>query len=91
MISQDPRDDLQNWAIPDEDNKQKKLNFKQEKSNNGTFQKLKGHNKSGGGDWKSLFREVIKTDNGLKSIASTMATEEQKNQALISALSTSNS
>ena len=56
----------------------------------GKPQKRKANN-SGGNDWKSKFRKAIKTDQGLKSIMSIMATEERTNQALVSALVASNS
>ena len=66
--------------------KQKKLNFKPCRNKRGRPQKRKANNRSGGRNWKSKFDKEIKIDQGLKSIMSTMATEEQKNQALVSAL-----
>jgi len=43
-------------------------------------------NDKAGGNWKKKFKRAIKTDKGLKSIMSIMASEEQNNQALVSAL-----
>ena len=60
--------------------KQKKLNFKPDKNKRGRFQKCKANNVSGGSDWKSKFHKEIKTDQGLKSIMSTMAIEDRTNQ-----------
>ena len=71
-----------------EGTKEKKRNFKTDNRKRGKPQKRKANN-SGGKDWKSKFRKAIKTDSGLKSIMSIMATEEQTNQALVSALTAS--
>lgn len=70
--------------------KQKKLNFKPDRKKRERYQKRKA-NDSGGRDWKSKLCKAIKIDQGLKSIMLTMATEEQTNQALVSALAASNS
>ena len=65
--------------------KQKNLNVKTDRNKRGRPQKRKA-NDSGGKDWKSKFRKAMKIDQGLKSIMSIMATEEQTNKALVSAL-----
>ena len=52
-------------------------------------QKRKAYDKSGGDDWKSKILKVINTESDLKSIILTMATEEQKNQAIITEFSKS--
>ena len=70
--------------------KQKKLNFKPDRNKRGRPHKQKANN-SGGRDWKSKFRKAIKTNQGLKSIVSIMATEERTNQAIFLVLASSNS
>ena len=70
--------------------KEKRRKIKPDNRKRGKPQKRKANN-SGGKDWKSKFRKAIKTDQGLKSIISIMATEERTNQALVSALVASNS
>lgn len=68
----------------------KRKKFKTNNRERCTPQKRKANN-SGGKDWKTKFRKAIKTDQGLKSIMSIMATEERTNQVFVSALVTSNS
>ena len=70
--------------------KQKKLNLKPGQNKRRRPQKRKA-NDSGGKDQKPKFRKVIKTDQSLKSIMSTMATDEQTNQDLVLALVAFNS
>ena len=75
------------WLRIDEGRKQKKLKFKSNSMKKGQPQKHKANNKSVGGDCNTKFRKVIETNEGLKSVMSTMTNEEQTNLALISALS----
>ena len=60
--------------------KQKRKNFKPDYRQRGTPQKRKA-NDSDGKDWTSKFCNAIKTDHGLKSIMSMIATEERTDQA----------
>ena len=75
-LPQEKKDEIRNWLNTLEGIKQKRKNFKTDDRRRGKLQKRKANN-SGGNDWKSKFRKAIKTDQGLKSIISIMATEDR--------------
>ena len=89
--SKNQKDELSDQLRTEEGQKQKKLIFKSKLSKKGKNHKCKDYNTLGGVNEKIKFSKEIKTDNGLRLIISMMATKEQNNQALISALSTHNS
>ena len=64
--------------------KYKRLNFKSNDSKNGRNHTCKSDDIHNGGNWKSKFHKVIKTDKGLNSTMSTIATKEKSKQGLIS-------
>ena len=66
-----------------EGKKQKKLNFKIDRSKRGRPQKHKANDKSCGGNQNSKFYKAIKTDQDLKSIMLMIAGEDKTNLALI--------
>ena len=67
------------------------FNFKADDVKEGRNHKHKADDKYSGGNWKSKFIKSIKIHKDLKPITFIMATEEQTNQSLISALSVSSS
>ena len=88
-LSREQKNELASWLNSPEGIKEKRKNFRTDNRKRDQPQKRKAN--SGGKDQKSKFLKAIKTDSGLKSIMSIMATEEQTNQALVSALVASNS
>jgi hypothetical protein len=85
-LSKEQKDELSDWLKTDEGKKHKKERFQSDGNTKDGSHKRKADDKSSGGNWKKKFRKAIKTDKGLKSIMSIMASEEQNNQALMSAL-----
>ena len=89
-LSHEQNNELASWLKSPEGVKEKRKNFKQDNRKRDQPQKRKANN-SGGNDLKSKFRKAIKTDQGLKSIMSTTATEERTNRGPVLALVASNS
>ena len=85
-LSKDQRNELSTWLKTDDGQKYKKASFT--KGNNNGKRKQEGN--AAGGNWKKKFKKALKSDKGLKTIMSMMAKEEQSNQSLVSALSSTN-
>ena len=85
-LSKEQKDELSGWLKTDEGKKHKKDRMQDNGSKKGEPNKRASNDKAGG-NWKKKFKRAIKTDRGLKTIMSIMASEEQNNQALVSALS----
>ena len=82
-LNKDQRDELSKWLKTDDGQKHKKGSLA--KSNDSWKRKQEGD--ATGGNWKKKFKKALKSDKGLKTIMSMMAKEEQSNQSLVSALS----
>ena len=79
----DQRDELSKWLKTDDGQKHKKESLAKSKDSG----KRKQDGNATGGNWKKKFKKALKSDKGLKTIMSMMAKEEQSNQSLVSALS----
>lgn len=82
-LNKDQRDELSKWLKTDDGQKHKKESLAM--SNDSRKRKQEGN--ATGGNWKKKFKKALKSDKGLKTIMSMMAKEEQSNQSLVSALS----
>ena len=83
-LSKEQKDELSDWLKTDEGKKHKKDHL-QTKGSKKDDPKRKAE-AGASGNWKKKFKKALKSDKGLKSIMSIMASEEQTNQAFVSAL-----
>ena len=80
-LLQDQQDELREWLMMKEGKKSKKEFFKKQEENeeNGGGCKRKADEKLGNGNWKKKLKKAIKSEKGLKTVMSILASEEKNN------------
>ena len=96
-LPKDQQDELSDWLSTKEGRKSKRQYFASKRNSSGS--KTDGHeDKENNGkrksdakanNWKKKFKKALKSEQGLKTVMSVLASEEKENQALVSMLKAS--
>ena len=92
-LPEEQKNELREWMQTQEGKKLMKQSRKaaaaKRKASSDNDKNGEGSKGNGGGNWKKKFKRAMQTPQGVKSVMSLLAEEEQKNQSFVAALSAS--